>query len=684
MLLFILLASLACPAAAYADDGTPPPPATEEPIQPPEEATQEPAAIEASDTTGNPAPDEVAITEVPIEEPAATAEISVEEIPNEPAVTEDVTVADVLETAPEGTEVVVLDESGNALPLASTEAAEITATVDPVWCPAGQNPGNDLDDGVQNCTTNFGTPQELIDDMGTDVDGIYDHDGVIYFTASPGGQFLLVPGSGTLDVAEYTAISDNNLTLQGGWNGATGTGYRLSGQTDFGANPVQIGTEANPWGGNITINSLTIQGAGTTGLTVFTEGDINLSNVASNDNAGDGVHLDNSFGSGNIRVGSVSANDNDVDGIEAYSNGDIALESVTTNGNTEEGAYLANFFGQRNITISSSTFSDNGSGGQSMGGLFIFTSGNATLTNVNANGNTTGGASLINVFGGQILIVDSHFDGNAKDEGFGLAILSMGSVTLDGVSASHNQNAVGNGTGAVIGAFDVVIQDSLFEENGYDGLSVGGETVTIVCSQFTNNGGVGVEGTSVQTALTFNDVTFSGNGDGEYIYGGTPVMQSGGCAIVKNSKQVKFHSSLPLHIVPVSGGEQVELDCGSYSGTKLILPNGDQVTLPCPIRDHGVLAAKTTNQLPAPLNAGFGFASALEIEVIRGGEKVSEVKAGMTIDFAIPDGQQGASLAILHWDAEQSKWVEVPGVKTGDGRFMTTSNVTGIYVLATK
>ena len=42
---------------------------------------------------------------------------------------------------PEGTDVVVLDENGNALPLASTEAAEIIATGDPMWCPDGVAPG---------------------------------------------------------------------------------------------------------------------------------------------------------------------------------------------------------------------------------------------------------------------------------------------------------------------------------------------------------------------------------------------------------------------------------------------------------------------------------------------------------------------------------------------------------------
>src|SRR5512146_1187556 len=103
VLLFVLLASLAYPVAAYADDGTTPPPATEEPVQPPAEASQEPAATEAPVVTmENPAPEEVAATEVPIEKAAGALPAVENEAKEPPAET---TVAEVLEAAPEGTEV---------------------------------------------------------------------------------------------------------------------------------------------------------------------------------------------------------------------------------------------------------------------------------------------------------------------------------------------------------------------------------------------------------------------------------------------------------------------------------------------------------------------------------------------------------------------------------------------------
>jgi hypothetical protein len=115
----------------------------------------------------------------------------------------------------------VLDENSEAIPLASQEAAEIVAGTDPMWCPAGVQPGG------AGCTTSFLTPQELIDalddsDPGT-TNSIFEQDGIIYFTADPGGQFVLRSGGGnSVQSADYEALKIFNLALQGGWNGETG------------------------------------------------------------------------------------------------------------------------------------------------------------------------------------------------------------------------------------------------------------------------------------------------------------------------------------------------------------------------------------------------------------------------------------------------------------------------------
>jgi hypothetical protein len=112
---------------------------------------------------------------------------------------------------------------------------------------------------------------------------------------------------------------------------------------------------------------------------------------------------------------------------------------------------------------------------------------------------------------------------------------------------------------------------------------------TIICSQFNGNLGVGVDGSEVSGIFALNDVTFAGNA-GEYL--GTPVIMSGGCAIVK-SNGGKSSSSLPLHIVPVNSDEGVGLNCSAFSGTELVLPNGDKVILHCPLLGEAVLMGQT-------------------------------------------------------------------------------------------
>src|SRR5690606_3676261 len=46
----------------------------------------------------------------------------------------------ILEQLPENTEIIVLDEEGETIPLATEEAKEVVSSSDPMWCPAGKTP----------------------------------------------------------------------------------------------------------------------------------------------------------------------------------------------------------------------------------------------------------------------------------------------------------------------------------------------------------------------------------------------------------------------------------------------------------------------------------------------------------------------------------------------------------------
>ena len=198
--LLVFLAQLALPTGARAEGETPPadPAVTE----------VAPADAPADAATPEPAP---AATETPAAEPVID-----------------------LTAVPDGTDVVVLDENGQPLPLASEAAAEVIAQGDPIWCPS-----TDLTptSGEPGCSTNDGTLQTALTFAAAQT-----ADGTIWIQATPS------------DASPISINSTNThaLTLQGGWGGAANT--TVSGVSTFTV-PLKIF-----WGGQLTINNLTLDG----------------------------------------------------------------------------------------------------------------------------------------------------------------------------------------------------------------------------------------------------------------------------------------------------------------------------------------------------------------------------------------------------------------------------------------
>src|SRR5688500_13713655 len=144
----ILLVSLVSPAVALADEATPPPaePSTEvAPVVDEEPADPVPAPV-----GDQPAPEET--DAVPTDEPTPT-----EAAPTEPAPD----VEEVLDSLPEDTTIVALDAEGQALPLASVEAAQVIVSGDPMWCPAGVLPGG------AGCTISHPSFAALLTNLGS-------------------------------------------------------------------------------------------------------------------------------------------------------------------------------------------------------------------------------------------------------------------------------------------------------------------------------------------------------------------------------------------------------------------------------------------------------------------------------------------------------------------------------------
>jgi Na+-transporting methylmalonyl-CoA/oxaloacetate decarboxylase gamma subunit len=139
ILVFILsLASPISVISVLADEAAPPP----------AEASTAEAPTADSSTT-----EEGAITEAPPVDESTTMEIAptaeattVQAAPTEEAIIEsaseaDSNVTELLTQLPEETKIVVSNENGEAVTLATQEAAKIIATGDPIWCrPAWQCP----------------------------------------------------------------------------------------------------------------------------------------------------------------------------------------------------------------------------------------------------------------------------------------------------------------------------------------------------------------------------------------------------------------------------------------------------------------------------------------------------------------------------------------------------------------
>jgi hypothetical protein len=131
-----------------------------------------------------------------------------------------------------------------------------------------------------------------------------------------------------------------------------------------------------------------------------------------------------------------------------------------------------------------------------------------------------------------------------------------------------------------------------------------------------------------------------------------------------------------------SAQEPVQLNCQAYIGTKLILPNGDFVFIPCPLGESASLQALGEVNLPGVLPDGSNYESGFNFEVSDGEQNSEQVEGMMTVSFVIPDSVSADELAILFWN--RSKWVEVNGAGRAGERFEAQVDYTGIFVLVSR
>lgn len=475
-MIMALLASAVGPYAVYADDGVP--------VDPP---TGETGEVDL------------------VDEEASQTEPSAEETPAEESVEQ---VAELLDQAPEGTELVVINQEGEVEPLATEEAMEIIATSDPMWCPEGATPGD------ASCTGSFSDFASLIAALAADGGSTYYGNGVIWVEDGYNGN-----DDNQVEFDGTVLNSLNNLTVQGGWSGGNNT--TITGTSDLDVSMVFVN-----WNGNITLNDLNIAASDGAGFGLFVEntGSTSLDNVSVNNTTA------NSYGFGDgavvISTGNVDIVDSEFDGnagngLLVASNGTIELDTVSASNNSLTGAFLDNCdyngatglcTGIGTVTITSSTA--NMFDGNGFTGLVVDSGGGIVMDDTQANNNGLDGALLTSSDDdgtGNVSVTDSDFSGNAN--GTGLDIYADGNIDLTNVSASSNGTGAildtTSGTGAVT-VTDSEFGDSLATGNTWTGLHVeSGSTVSLVNVIASYNGTNGAyltaEGDIDVTDSTFNE-----------------------------------------------------------------------------------------------------------------------------------------------------------------------------------
>ena len=288
------------------------------------------------------------------------------------------------------------------------------------------------------------------------------------------------------------------------------------------------------------------------GLSLYSDGPINLSNMRVEANLGDGILAQNQTGSGGISLGKVGFDSNKYYGLVAYSTGIISLSSVTSlnngvSGSLGWGAYLDNTYAAAKITVSGSNFSSNYNTG-----LYATSNGPIILTNVLAENNTHGrgfdlaspaSISILSTGGFQNL-AKSNRDENAW-------IVSGGDVVVQNLKAQYNTSGSGIMLDNTGGAGKVTVSGVYVDGNKSNGLDV------------YTNGAVSISNT---TAYANNGISSTG------IY----LINSGGPGAVSLVNVTSIYNSFSGLVIQTSGNttlDKVNILSNSITGAQINIGN---------------------------------------------------------------------------------------------------------------
>ncbi|GAP21582.1 right-handed parallel beta-helix repeat-containing protein [Leptolinea tardivitalis] len=438
---------------------------------------------------------------------------------------------------PEGTSLVVLDETGENLALGSTEAEAVLTTGDPMWCP-----GHDAA-GSASCHSE--TTLEAI---------------IHYVQSSPSR------GYGTIYVQDtYTSPTHNTINIDQGSHPMTilnlfiiggvdlATGSSTYGQV-IGTTTLAQNIYIDDISGSLSLSNFILQQFSTSGSSVYISdsNQVTLDNMAiNNQGLGNGVHIENS---NNVTIKNSTIDDEDGGhGIYAHSNTNN-LQIINTHiyeYGYEGGIYLNDV---DNVLLKDLIVDSNGntpcvSGWPcSSDAIRVVNGSNLEVRNVNANSSSSGASGLVaNGVSGYINIFNSTFDNNNN---FGIDINSQtADVTIKNTSTSHNSNN-GSSWGMYVEGAKTISLDGVHADHNVDGGAylIASDWISILNSTFSDNPNFyGLAAWAMNQGITLSNVTVDNNNFGGWFKTATELSIS--------KSQFNGNHDYGIHVEPGAVGD---------------------------------------------------------------------------------------------------------------------------------
>jgi len=570
-LLLVLTLSAFITIPVYADEATPEAPVSQENVDGTDQAsTQE-------------------------EAPQSTPEVGTE------SETSDLTtsVATILASLPTDTQLIVLDEAGEALPLATEEAAQAVIVGDPIWCPATVKiPTPNLN----GCSGSHATFALLFADPIFSGGGP-GKDGIIWVESSYTGEAFTVDVGSAL---ASTNLKDFKLTINGGWAGCVPTCVST-------LNPNAPSVFTTPliitgWNNDITINNISILGSSAGALYslhVETTKNITLNNVEISTTSDGGAWLvtDIIGSTGNVTVNNSKFNNiTDANGgLRIDSRGTVTLKNVEAKNNGAGGIgigiliYNQMAVTPKNVTITNVTVSNNQNDGLLVNSKGVITVTDLTATNNGLSGSGNG-ATLNNLAG----VAAVNLNGTNlffSNDDIGLQVLSLGAIKL------NNIHAVDNGTNGVSLQNENFVTpqavtltgSSFFKFNGSHGLNIvttGIVTLNNITANSNNGHGVNIDNNNHTVNV---DVKFTGtNLFANNVSNGLNIFSNG--AVILNNINANLNTGNGTFIDNTSSTTFKDV---TINGINTFEGNGNAGL---DIRSDGII---TLNNINANQNQGF-------------------------------------------------------------------------------